>query len=180
MTNFRLCAAGAAAMVLSAQSAAAACADPVGAVLATMDCIMAEDATCASNGYARGFKKIHNSVPEEGLVMSEEYWSNAFKLVDLELTFDRQLLLDPSTVSLRYVEKVTTTDGSEFGAPASTRYPFSQTLTQHEHALVTVDNDCKIAQWSQTGDNVEQFAVTTIENQALCALEILSGPACEN
>ena len=41
----------------------------------------------------------------------------------------------------------------------STEYPFSQTFVQHEHALVTVDGDCKIALWDQYGDDMEQAVV---------------------
>ena len=41
----------------------------------------------------------------------------------------------------------------------SIEYPFSQTFVQHEHALVTVDGDCKIALWDQYGDDMEQAVV---------------------
>jgi hypothetical protein len=176
MTNFRLCLVGAAAVTLGAQSASAACADPVAAVMATMDCIQTEDLACVSAGYDSSFMKFHNQV-----VQVEPYhWEDLFKLVDIDMTFDRQFLLNPTTVSLRYEKKIKTTDGSDFGARPSTRYPFSRTLTQHEHALVTVNDNCTITQWSQTGDNAEQFAADAINTEVRCALELETGDACQN
>ena len=43
----------------------------------------------------------------------------------------------------------------------SDEYPFGQTFVQHEHALVTVDGNCKIALWDQYGDDMEQAVVET-------------------
>ena len=43
----------------------------------------------------------------------------------------------------------------------SDQYPYDQTFVQHEHALVTVDGNCKIALWDQYGDDMEQAVVET-------------------
>ena len=41
----------------------------------------------------------------------------------------------------------------------SAEYPFAQTFVQHEHALVSLDADCRITKWDQYGDDAEQDAV---------------------
>ena len=38
------------------------CVDPLGAILATMDCIEKEDAECAASGYSKEFRKLHNGM----------------------------------------------------------------------------------------------------------------------
>lgn len=62
----------------------------------------------------------------------------------------------PNMASVRYREIIKFTDGSNFGLPASSEYPWSYVRVQHEHALVTVDDECKIKTWDQYGDNKEQ------------------------
>ena len=82
--------------------------------------------------------------------------------------------------SIRYVETITTTDGANLGftkAPPSFEYPYSQVFIQHEHALVEVDNDCRIIMWDQYGDNKEQTdvddAVDIIVLDMICKRSIL-------
>ena len=62
--------------------------------------------------------------------------------------------------SLRYEEIVTTADGYPLilDSPSS-EYPFGQTFVQHEHALVSLDADCRITKWDQYGDDAEQAVV---------------------
>jgi len=49
---------------------------------------------------------------------------------------------------------------------------------QHEHALVTVDNDCRMILWDQYGDNKEQSDVDDNSNVILCAIGFLPVEVC--
>lgn len=123
-------------------AAKAACDSPVAAVLNVMSCIEDENAYCAARGYASGFKKIHNGVDTEVQALNFFFWLGTFYMIDFKLEFDHIAPVDDNQVSLRYVETVEFRDGEVF--------------TQHEHALVTVDDRCKMTRWDQYGDNKEQ------------------------
>ena len=43
--------------------------------------------------------------------------------------------------------------------PPADTFPWGSIFFQHEHALVTVDDDCKMILWDQYGDVAEQGAV---------------------
>lgn len=62
-------------------------------------------------------------------------------------------------------------DGTNFGLPASSEYPFGVTILQHEHALIDVDDDCKIVTWDQYGDDAEQTDVDDAVADLLCAVD---------
>lgn len=121
------------------------CTDPVQAVLDVMGCIESENAECAAAGYASAFKKYHNKVDTGTVIGGAAYWQGAFALLDFDLALKHVALVGPDQVSYRYVETLTFVTGDVF--------------KQHEHALVTLDHDCKILVWDQTGDNQEQKAV---------------------
>lgn len=90
------------------------------------------------------------------------FWAGAFAVVSIEFDIKFYSNPNPNQASVRYIENVTTTDGLSLGLAAPcTEYPFSFTILQHEHALVEVDNDCKIKKWDQYGDDAEQAAVDT-------------------
>lgn len=103
-------------------------------------------------------------------VDSAEFWTGAFSVVDL--SFDIKFTSNPSKnlASVRYVELVVTDDGTNFGLPPSSEYPFDVTMLQHEHALVTVDDDCKILEWNQYGDDREQTAVDVVVADLSCVV----------
>jgi hypothetical protein len=124
------------------------CETPVQAVLSTMDCIEQEDAQCAYDGYAKGFIKLHNSLDSSTAISSPIYWTGAFYLLDFKLDFDQVLRIGPNQISLRYKETLTVPDGVQ--------------MVQYEHALVTVNSDCKMTLWDQYGDNVEQDVITEL------------------
>ena len=50
------------------------------------------------------------------------------------------------------------------------QYPFGQVFFQHEHDLVTVDNDCRMIRWDQYGDNKEQKDVNGAGNDIVSNL----------
>lgn len=118
------------------------CLMPVHAVLQTLECIEIEDAQCAGEGYHPNFRKLHNGQDTNTVISGPEFWEGAFTLLDIELDIDHIHRIGLNQISLRYVEKVTLITGEIF--------------FQHEHALVTVDNECKMLLWDQFGDNKEQ------------------------
>lgn len=158
----------------------AECPDPLESILATLECITEEDATCASAGYhSDRFRKLHNGVDTNTTIDGGgAFWTAAFSFVDLHLDYDHQLNVGPNQASIRYIETVTMTDGSAFGLPPSTEYPFGQVYWQHEHALVTVDDECKMILWDQYGDNEEQRVVDEATNAILCAIGMMPAEAC--
>lgn len=120
------------------------CGDPIEKVLDIMECIEQEDVECVTAGYSPDFKKYHNGVDTE-TVITPDYWEGAFMFVDLSLEINHSAVLDDSVVSLRYVETIAFTDGDSF--------------LQYEHAIVTIDDECRILIWDQYGDNREQLAI---------------------
>jgi len=170
------------------QNSSSSCPDPLAAILATLDCIEQEDPVCASQGYnSTEFKKFHNGVDTMTVIdAGGGFWSISFTLVDLSLDFDFQQNVGPNQASLRYVEVVNTTNGVQLSLPPCSEYPYGQTFYQHEHALVTVDDDCKMTLWDQYGDNREQAAVDKAvaaivrEPAFQCLVGILPPEACAN
>lgn len=165
------------------------CPDPLTEVLKTLDCFQQEDLNCTIAGYdTANFRLLHNGI-DTGVDMSDPfYFVGIFLSVDFTLDFDHQAVVGANKLSLRYIETLVTTNGEDFGRPASNLYPFSQTFIQHEHALVTVDNDCKITLWDQYGDNKEQRKVKKVgkalEKKAIswgikCALSLKPKSLCE-
>lgn len=131
--------------LLAPAFARAECSNPVGAVEGLLNCIEREWPICAARGYARSFKKLHNTVDTETPRPNAFFWWGAFLFVDFKLDVDHIALVDDNQVSVRYVETVKFRDGDEF--------------LQHEHALVTLDNNCRLTLWDQYGDNQEQAVV---------------------
>lgn len=107
---------------------------------------------------------VHHSVS------SAEVWEGVFNLSDF--TFDIRFINNPSKnrASIRYVQTVVTDDGSSYGLPSSTEYPFGVTFYQHEHAIIDVDDDCKLLLWDQYGDDKEQADMDAAVLDFLCAV----------
>ncbi|TQV73574.1 hypothetical protein FLL45_11920 [Aliikangiella marina] len=126
-------------MIAKAQ---AACDDPAAAVMRIMNCIENENAFCAASGYASNFAKYHNTLDTDTNRPGYFFWLGAFLFIDFELEFDHVVNVAENQVSMRYIETVTFNDGEVF--------------TQYEHALVTVNNSCRMEMWDQYGDNKEQ------------------------
>lgn len=122
--------------------AAQSCSDPSAAVLRIMSCIESKNAGCAASGYASNFAKFHNSLDTNTNRPGYFFWLGTFLFIDFQLNIDHVVNVAENQVSLRYIETVTFNDGESF--------------TQHEHALVTVNNSCKMVLWDQYGDNKEQ------------------------
>ena len=160
-----------------------ACKDPLAAVKHTLQCIADGDAVCASMGYdVAAFKKIHNG-KDTGLVLGDgvSFWTFALQMSQLSFSFDHEANIGPNMASIRYIEGVQFSDGTVFGLPASDVYPFSTYFVQHEHALVTVDDDCKMTKWDQYGDDTEQNAVDDASFAVigvLCAAGIFPPEVC--
>ena len=143
----------------------AVCDDPIGAVLAAMECMKVEDAECTAAGYPPGgFQKIHNGIYDDNGAFADRSvatWQGIFALADISLvTWNETNVVDqPNVASFHYNETTVMTDGQVFGLGPSTEYPFSQTYLQTEHAFVTVDGECQIILWNQTGIDEEQVIV---------------------
>lgn len=137
------------------------CADPVSAILETMSCISNKDSSCANKGYSRrGYDKYHNSrKASQSPFPAETYWTNAMKFSTFTTNVNYAENLGKNRAEIRYIENINMSDGSNFGLSPSKIYPFSARFKQYEHALVTVDDDCKIILWDQYGDNKEQSDV---------------------
>ena len=58
-------------------------------------------------------------------------------------------------------------------------YPWNATFVQHERALVTVDEHCKIVVWEQTGDDQEQVAVDDAVRAVLCSVGFYGPEECD-
>lgn len=120
------------------------CDDPMQAVLDTLECIENEYPLCSASGYSSNFVKLHNTIDTDTDAPGAAFWWAAFLFADFVLDIDHVALVDQDQVSLRYVETVTLN---------------GQDYVQHEHALVTVDEDCRMVLWDQYGDDAEQAAV---------------------
>lgn len=158
------------------------CPDPVAAVLATLKCIEHSDAACATAGYdSANFAKLHNGV-DTNTVISDDgaFWQGAFALTSFDFGVDHQINVGTNKASVRYVERVALTSGESMGLPPSNEYPFGQEFVQHEHALVTVDDDCRIVLWDQYGDNKEQKDVDSAVNAILCTIGFLPAEICSS
>jgi hypothetical protein len=138
--------------VLAAPSASTApasspCADPLAATVGIMDCIKNSDIQCTWAGYDKNFKKYHNGVDTKTKAQNRFYWGQAFKLVNLALNYSDQRNMETfNQCYIKYIETVTFKDGV--------------VMYQHEAATVTVNNQCQILTWNQTGIDKEQTAVT--------------------
>ncbi len=133
------------------------CSDPLKATLDALQCISESNATCAGAAYnTREFKKIHNGIDTNTVIDGAAFWEGAFSLFTLSFTYDHLMNVGPNMASVRYIEFINFTNGTNLGLPASSEYPWSYEAIQHEHALVTVDDECKIKTWDQYGDNEEQ------------------------
>ncbi|KAL7546195.1 hypothetical protein ACHAWF_009535 [Thalassiosira exigua] len=158
--------------ISSSQAQKDICANPLQSVLNTMKCIEDQNSNCAARGYAPTFVKKHNGIMTMDFngIFTQPYWDGAFFLTNLGLEINyvaEDATAGTHQVNLRYVETIITTDGSNLGLPPTSDYPFNQTFHQHEHALVTVNEDCKMIEWIQYGDNKEQEDVPTAVNAIL-------------
>jgi hypothetical protein len=139
---------------LAAPSATAPCADPLAATVKILDCVARSDTKCAAASYDKKFKKFHNGVDTKTKVQNGFFWGQAFKLVNLVLDYSEQKnLVAENQCYIKYVEKVTFNDGV--------------VMYQHEAATVTVNNQCQILTWDQTGIDEEQTAVT-VHTKKVC------------
>lgn len=168
-----LCAPGLSLLLLVKNVQSEEC-SPLESVKHIMACVKAKDAECASAGYNPAFAKLHNGLPSSSMlgVHTKDWWAAIFAVGDLSLDYNyTSENREKKEASIRYVETVSTTDGTTLGLPASDAYPFAQTFEQHEHAIVTVDDDCKLILWDQYGDNAEQEAVDTATAAILQAFQ---------
>ena len=150
----------------------------------TLQCVADANVTCASAGYnADAFVKLHNGIDTITKIDSGgDYWGGAFSQVDFGFSYDHQMNIGPNRAILRYIEEVEFTDGSNNGFPPSTEYPWSYSFVQHEDALVSVDDDCRITSWDQYGDDVEQnhhYDASGVVFGILCSAGIYPPFVCE-
>ncbi len=159
--------------------ASGGCSDPLKATLDTLQCISDANATCAGAGYnTEEFKKFHNTKDTNTVIDGAGFWAGAFALLKLSFSYDFKMNVGPNMASIRYIEYVDFTNGTSFGLPASSVYPFGFKAIQHEWALVTVDDECKIKTWDQYGDDKEQKDVDDAAAAILCLLGIYPPEAC--
>ena len=92
----------------------AICANPLQSILDTLECVNAADVTCASNGYNPDeFVLLHNGVDTNTVIDSGgQFWANVFLLTDVSFPIiDFQMNVAENQASVRYIEKLVTTDG---------------------------------------------------------------------
>ena len=157
------------------------CGDPLTEILKTLDCVEKKEVECASKGYSPTFKKFHNGIDTNTVIDTDgSYWSTAFALLDIYLDYNHKINIGPNQASIRYKETVVMTNGTSLGLPeAKTEHPYNATFYQYEHALVTVDDDCKMDLWDQYGDNEEQKAVDSAAFTILCDFGFLPIEVCK-
>ena len=159
------------------------CKDPLAATLNTLQCIADSNVTCAGAGYNTvEFKKYHNGEDTNTMIDGTTFWEGVLTLTSLSFTYDHTMNVGHNMASIRYVEYVNFTDGTSVGLPASSEYPWSAKVVQHEHALVTVDDECRIKTWDQYGDNKEQAEADDVSAAIfaeLCAKQIAPPEMCE-
>eukprot|EP00545_Synedropsis_sp_CCMP1620_P008226 CAMPEP_0119021644 /NCGR_PEP_ID=MMETSP1176-20130426/26412_1 /TAXON_ID=265551 /ORGANISM="Synedropsis recta cf, Strain CCMP1620" /LENGTH=205 /DNA_ID=CAMNT_0006976301 /DNA_START=108 /DNA_END=725 /DNA_ORIENTATION=- len=149
------------------------CANPKRAVRNLLMCVGNNDAVCAAAAYDPGFQRFHNEVFTGQISITDPtFWEGAFTFFprfEFDIKFARNA--GKNMASVRYIETVTSTYGTNLGLPASSVSPFGQVVVQHEHALVTVNNNCNIIKWDQYGDNKEQTDVDNITSGIFCILD---------
>ena len=156
------------------------CPNPLSSILATLECVEEANVTCALSGYdGAQFVKLHNGVDTNTTIdNSGSFWAGTFSFIEIGMEINHKMNFGTNQASLRYVETVTVTDGSSLGLPPSNDYPFGQIFVQHEHALVTVDNECRMILWDQYGNNKEQAAVSSATDAILCIIGFLPAEVC--
>ncbi len=122
----------------------AQCEGPMEVVLDTLECIENGYPLCSARGYSSDFVKLHNTIDTDTDVPGAVFWFGAFLFADFAFDIDHVALVDVDQVSIRYIETVNLA-GQEY--------------VQHEHALVTVDDNCRMVLWDQYGDDAEQAEV---------------------
>ena len=118
--------------------------------------------SCFLQPYTLSFRKTRLPAFDgafDRTTVDEEFWTGLFIIQDLSFDVDFYGNPSPNLAAVRYIETVTTFDGSDGTTPPITDYPFSQTFMQHEFALIDVDDDCKLLKWDQYGDNKERTDV---------------------
>lgn len=142
------------ALAKKAKKAEEICSDPIAAVLATMHCFINGDTRCIANSYSDDFVLIHNGTPTDTNPHNELYWKYAFMYSDFTIDINHLMQIEEDRVSARYIERLDFVNG--------------KTIYQHEHALITVDKDCKIKLWDQYGDSTEQEVMIATLRAILC------------
>ena len=97
------------------------------------------------------FVELHNGVlnPSTAGIHEPQWWSFAFNVVDFGLVYNHQSHIDTNRVSLRYIKGVTSLDLSNYTIPNLGEGPKQVEISQHQHALVTVNADCEMIEWDQ-------------------------------
>lgn len=161
------------------------CDDPAAAVAATMSCIEMQDAECAAAGYdlEGTINKVHNGGEPEIIDRTAAWWQGFFPIATQTIDIQEQENVGPNQASITYTETIKLTDGSTLGLTPSTEYPFGAVFVQQEAAIVSVNSDCKITYWNQTGDDDEQalvekgFADLLAEPSVACVIN--GGTSCD-
>ena len=138
------------------------CRSPIEAVLNAMECFENEDPECVANAYTDDFELLHNGLKTGVDPSNVMYWKLAFFFSDFSVDINHLSRIGRKQVSIRYIETLDFVNGIE--------------VNQHEHALVTLDRDCKIQLWDQYGDNGEQQAVADAIQAILCPNQDCESP----
>jgi len=130
-----------------------------------MDCIAEQDANCSAAGYApQGLVRSYDGEVENNgdpNDRSADFWRllNALSHISLA-TWNTSNLVENNVAGFLYNETTVMTDGSHFGLEPSAEYPFNQThLRFGERAVISVDGDCRMREWNQTGSAEDKRAL---------------------
>lgn len=113
------------------------------------------------------FTRSHNGKPANlrSAWPLTSYWTQSLKFAKHSFRSDsmyRDENVGTNMAEVRFVDQIRTSDGTEFRLKSSNVYPFNATFFQHQHTLVTVDDNCKMIKWDQYGDNVEEKAESDV------------------
>ena len=121
---------------------------------------------------------LASSFPVLVPVTTVEYWEAALdwqNFVEYSFEIESMSRLSKNTAEIRWVATYVTVDGSAFGLPVSSEYPFGQTYVVHNLAdTVEVDDYCKILKrdFNDTDyDDDEWKAMTSAVQDVMCAID---------
>ena len=104
-----------------------------------------------------------------------EYWEkwigDVFDFVELSFEIESVSKLSKNTAEIRWVEKSVTVDGSAFGLPPSSEYPFGQTYVIHRAETVEFDDYCKILKRDVTEGDDERKTMLAAASDVKCAID---------
>ena len=141
------------------------CADPAAAVLQQKTCVGVSNVECATVLTSPMVSLITNNVLDAAQsrftpLGYELMWVVNTALTDMyyDIKYISNIPDQPNKVEIRFQEFFPYED--RWTGDNSDYLPANFTLVQHDHVIITVNDDCQIQEWDQVADFVEANAVT--------------------